>query len=109
MIAGTILVAIGFACGLFLRFVFFAAVLVVIVAARAIAIAAAGTTGWALAYEIVFALIALQVGYFLAVVYRIAWQRRRAGLAVDRGAPTSDEPRKEGPPLHARTFGKPLP
>jgi hypothetical protein len=108
MIAGALFVAIGFACGLFLRFAGFAVVTTVTIVAYAIATVAAGIAGLALALAILIALIALQVGYFTAAVCRIAVNRWRAGTDTAKNSATPNEFQERRPPLSACGFGKPF-
>jgi hypothetical protein len=91
MIAGALFAAIGFVCGLFLRFAGFAVVTTVSIVAYAIAIAAAGIAGMAFPLAILIALIAIQVGYFTTVVCRIALNRWRKGIDTAKNSATPNE------------------
>ena len=77
MIAGLLFFAVGCGCGFSLTFFGFALVLVVGVPVYAIAILALGITGAEFAFAILVALVAMQVGYFSAILCQIAFRRLR--------------------------------
>jgi hypothetical protein len=59
----------------------------------------------ALVYDILVAVIALQIGYFIAVVCRIAYHRSRS-RSSQRRRRVADEANGEDPPIHPRSSAR---
>jgi hypothetical protein len=104
MIAGLLFFAVGCGCGFSLTFFGFALVLVVGVPVYAIAILALGITGAGFAFAILVALVAMQVGYFSAILCRIAFRRLRGRSRNAKESPTPSPPR-DGSSFSARILG----
>jgi hypothetical protein len=104
MIAGLLFFAIGCGCGFSLTFFGFALVLLIGVPAYAIAILALGITGAGFAFAILVALVAMQVGYFSAILCRVACRRLRGRPRDATELPTPIPPR-DGSSFSARILG----
>ena len=104
MIAGLLFFAVGCGCGFSLTFFGFALVLVVGVPVYAIAILALGITGAEFAFAILVALVAMQVGYFSAILCRIAFRRLRR-RSRDANELPSPSPPQGGSSFSARILG----
>ncbi len=99
MAEGIIFVAIGFVCGLFVRFFSFAIVLILSVVAYIVKLALDGESGTAMIIPILVAIVGLQVGYFIAIVYRMSMVRLR-GRQSPRRTELPDGSGNPGRPLH---------
>ena len=97
MLAGTLFIAAGFACGVILRFGAFAIGVAAFIAGYGLLLGS-GTASWkVLAVELLLALLFLQVGYVGAVVARIFLTKLKArspGLARRNASPHVARTRK---------------
>jgi hypothetical protein len=88
MITGAVFFALGYVCGLFLRFPLFVTVLLLSIPVYATLQGLSGAGAQRLAYDVVISTVALQVGYFAAVVHQILCRRLRARYCPwDRTSP----------------------
>jgi hypothetical protein len=93
MIAGLLFFGVGCGCGFSLTFFGFALVLFVGVPAYAITILTLGITGAEFAFAVLVALVAMQVGYFSAILCRVAFRRLHGRSRDANKSPTPSPPR----------------